>query len=200
MEEAGGGESNLRTRLNFQPVMDNAKAHEIFGWTRHHKGKRTIQPTWRGMCCIMLRLQGIAPTRHNIRTYQAEQLGRTHGNTLLTELMPIPKPKVGHWPYGELMPQFASREAYYAAVKPQRIKLLRELVDTHQPKVVIGYGKGFWSSYKAVFAPMTFARQGQFDVGTGGKTLVILTHHFTARTMNGKFADVASIIKNRGVL
>lgn len=31
MEGAGGGEDNLRTRLKFRPVEDNAEAHKMLG-------------------------------------------------------------------------------------------------------------------------------------------------------------------------
>jgi hypothetical protein len=50
MEEAGGGEDNIHTRLNFRTVEDCAKAHKLLGVTKLHWGKRIIQPTWRGMC------------------------------------------------------------------------------------------------------------------------------------------------------
>jgi hypothetical protein len=33
----------------------------------------------------------------SIRTYQAEELGRHGGSSLLYELMPIPKPNIGSW-------------------------------------------------------------------------------------------------------
>ena len=112
MEEAGGGEANIRARLKFRPVEDNAKAHKMLGVTYLHWGRKKIQRTWRGMCYIMLRLKGQEPTRESIRKYQAEKLGRSSGDTLLTELMPIPKPKVKLWDYDELIPQFASREEY----------------------------------------------------------------------------------------
>jgi hypothetical protein len=92
----------------------------------------------------MLRLEGREPTRENIRNYQAEKLGRFDGNTLLTELMPIPKPKVKRWDYSELIPQFASREEYYRTVKPRRIK-------EHRPKVAVCYGKAFWGDYRQLF-------------------------------------------------
>jgi hypothetical protein len=144
MEEAGGGEENIRTRLNFRPVEDNAEAHKMLGVTHLHWGKRKIQRAWRGMCYIMLRLEDQEPTRENTRTYQAEKLGRFGGNTLLTELMPIPKPKVKRWDYEELIPQFASREEYYRVVKPRRIRNLRALLTEHRPKVVVCYGKAFW--------------------------------------------------------
>ncbi|MGB3714823.1 MAG: hypothetical protein WA996_10375 [Candidatus Promineifilaceae bacterium] len=108
-EEAGGGEPNIRTRLKFRPVEDNAKAHSLLGVTKLHWGKRVIRRTWRGMCYIMLRLDAKEPTTENICNYRVEKLGRYGGNTLLIELMSIPKPKVVWSDYQELIPQFASR-------------------------------------------------------------------------------------------
>lgn len=200
MEEAGGGEANIRTRLKFQVVEDNAEAHKLLGVTKLHWGKRVIQRTWRGMCYIMLRLENLEPSRENIRNYQAEQLGRAHGNTLLTELMPIPKPKVNRWKYENLIPQYSSREDYYRQVKPQRVNYLRQLVVKYRPPVVIGYGKSFWSSYKELFPNHNFQNEGIFEIAFDGGTLVILTGHFTARTMNGKFDEIVSIIQEYGLL
>ena len=57
-EEAGVGETNIRTRLKFRPVEDNAEAHKMLGVTHLHWGRRKIQRTWRSMCHIMLRLEG----------------------------------------------------------------------------------------------------------------------------------------------
>jgi hypothetical protein len=200
MEEAGGGEDNIHTRLNFQTVEDCAKAHKLLGVTKLHWGKRIIQPTWRGMCYIMLRLQGQEPTRSSIRRYQAEELGRFGGTTLLTELMPIPKPNFSGWAYDKLIPQFSSRSEYYRLVKPRRVRYLRRLIDQRQPKVVIGYGKVFWAEYKALFERFRFLTKEHFEVAFDGTTLVILTRHFTARTMNGKFDDVVSIIRSHVTL
>ncbi|GJM42552.1 MAG: hypothetical protein DHS20C20_28340 [Ardenticatenaceae bacterium] len=196
MEEAGGGEANIRTRLKFRTVEDNADAHKLLGITKLHWGKRVIQRTWRGMCYIMLRLENKEPSRENIRIYQAEQLGRKQGNTLLTELMPIPKPKISRWGYENLMPQFVSREDYYQKVKPQRVAYLRQLLQEHRPPVVIGYGKTFWASYKDLFPHHDFEKEGIFEVANNQGTLVILTGHFTSRTMNGKFDDIVAIIRN----
>ncbi len=195
MEEAGGGDANIRTRLKFRPVEDNAEAHKMLGVTNMHWGKRKIQRTWRGMCYIMLRLEGKEPTRENIRTYQAEKLGRFGGKTLLTELMPIPKPKVKHWDHNELIPQFASREEYYQVVKPRRIRYLRALVREHRPKVVVCYGKAFWSDYRELFEGSEFEQEGQFQTAALDNTLAILAGHFAARSMNGRFDEVVSMIK-----
>lgn len=200
MEEAGGGEQNIRTRLEFQAIEDCAEAHKKLGVTKLHWGKRIIQRTWRGMCYVMIRLEGMDPSTDNIRTYQAEKLGRFGGRTLLTELMPIPNPNIDRWGYEELIPQFSSREDYYQLVKPRRVIYLKRLIGNCKPKVIIGYGKGFWNDYKELFEESHFISKDQFEVAFDGTTLVILTGHFTARTMNGKFAEIVSIIKSYEVV
>ena len=82
----------------------------------------------------MLQLEGDEPTTQNIRRYQAERLGRQDGNTLLTELMHIPKPKVHRWCYEELIPRFASSEA-------RRPYYLRGPNHEHIPSVISVVGK-----------------------------------------------------------
>ncbi len=195
MEEAGGGEDNLRRRLKFKEVEDCAEAHGILGIRKHHWGKKTIQRTWRGMCCIMLELDGEEITTENIRSYQAEVLGRFAGRTLLTELMPIPKPAINEWGYESLLPQFSSAEDYYRRVKPKRIQQFRQLIDTHQPSIVIGYGKKYWLEYKELFPDLLFNSAGQFEIARDSKTSVLLADHFTARTMNSKFGEIVKLLK-----
>ena len=72
MEEAGGGIENLRNRLKFDVIEDLYQGHKKLGILKHHEGKRIIQPTWRGMCVIMLTLKGIDINREEIRNYQDE--------------------------------------------------------------------------------------------------------------------------------
>jgi hypothetical protein len=201
MEEAGGGENNIRSRLKFRQVEDCAEAHKILGITEHHSGKKTIQKTWRGMCYIMLRLEGKAANRENIRNYQADFLGRFQGNSMLCELMPIPKPTINSWGYETLIPQFKSSDEYYQVVRPRRIKYLQNLIAEYQPKIVIGYGQGskktYWQAYQELFPNTEFSKNGQFMVSSATNTMVVLTDHLTAKTMNGKLDEVVSIIKNR---
>ena len=67
MEEAGGGEDNLRRRLLFRQIEDCAEAHKLLNVMNLHWGPQKIQRTWRGMCCVMLTLAGESVTRENIR-------------------------------------------------------------------------------------------------------------------------------------
>jgi hypothetical protein len=199
MEEGGGGEENIRARLKFQPVEDCAEAHKILGITKFHSGRKVIQRTWRGMGYIMLSLEGKPVDRESIRNYQADYLGRFQGNSLLCELMPIPKPKISIWGYETLIPQYKSAEEYYRVEKPRRVEYLHGLIQEYRPKVLIGYGQGsaksYWQAYRELFPELTFFEHGQFLVARGGNIVVVLTDHFTSKTMNGKFDEVVSIIK-----
>ncbi len=69
---------------------------------------------------LILGMEGSGGGEAIIRTYQVEKLGRYDGDTLPTELMPIPKPKLHQSGYDDLIPQFTSRDEYYKAVKPRR--------------------------------------------------------------------------------
>jgi hypothetical protein len=199
MEEGGGGESNVRARLKFHSVEDCANAHRILGITKFHTGRKRIQSTWRGMSYIMLRLEGKSVDRESIRNYQADYLGRFQGNSLLCELMPLPKPRINVWGYETLIPQFKSSDEYYGVVKPRRVNFLRGLIQEYQPKIVIGYGQGpaksFWQAYMELFPHLKFSEHGQFLVARNTDTMVVFTDHFTSKTMNGKFDEVVSIIK-----
>ncbi len=203
MEEAGGGEKNIRSRLEFKDVVvDCAEAHETLGISKHHRGKKVIQRTWGGMCSVMLRLEGLETDRESVRNYQAYCLGSSHGSTLLCELMPIPKPSIGSWGYEKLIPQFASRDEYYQVVKPCRVKHLQRLLREHRPKIVIGYGKKYWTYYKELFPDLKFASSGQFLTAETEDMVVVLTDHFTARTMNGdlKFKITDNILKKKPLI
>lgn len=196
MEEAGGGEANLRTRLQFHVVEDCANAHRLLGITKHHWGAKVIQPTWAGLARVMLALEGVPPTTEHMRDYQANERGRHDGRTLLTELLPIPKPALATWSYGHILPQFPTREAYGRDVKPRRIAYLRRLLAQHQPRFVVCYGKAYWQDYRTLFPHARFTTRDQFAVATVDRTRVVLTGHFAARSMNNKHAAVAALLRS----
>ena len=193
MEEGGGGEDNLRCRLTFDSVEDLYTGHKKLGIVKHHEGRRIIQPTWRAMCVIMLELMGKVVNREEIRRYQADELGRSGKTTFLLELMPLPKPRIGTWSYDDLLPQFYSREDYYDRILPKRIIYLRKILERHLPDVVIGYGKDYWKHFRRLFPDNLFIDEAPYQKSEGYPS-VILCHHFTSKTMNGRFVEIAQMI------
>ena len=109
--------------------------------------------------------------------------------------MPLPKPNMAAWGYDGILPQFGSKENYYEQILPKRLKYLRSLIDHHSPAGVIGYGKSYWQHYRILFPASEFKRR-QIDEIADGQQFVLLSHHFTARSMNGRFSEIANIIRD----
>ena len=197
-EEAGGDVNKLRDRLKFQQVEDCAEAQNILDLTPQQFGEENLQGAWRGMCEIMLKLDNKKRTSaEEIQNYQIEQLGRSNGSTLLCELMPIPVSGASAWGYEAVIPQYASRAEYYAAVKPLRMELFTQLIRQHLPKLIIGYGQSAWPEYEQLFADFKLTESGQFMLGWDANTVVILSDHFSAEALNGNIdAAVALIHEN----
>jgi hypothetical protein len=65
------------------------------------------------MIRILLALDGRCPaTRQEVRRYQRNRLGRTSEGAALIEMLPLPAPSLGHWPYDTIFPEYPTRERY----------------------------------------------------------------------------------------
>lgn len=192
MEETGGSEDNIHTRLKLDQVEDLYKAQQTIGAVN-------LPGNQRGMCEIMLRLDDNVPDDEMIQTYQTERLGRRHGSTLLCFLMPIPRSANQEWDYNTILPQFESHQACYEAIKPERMNALRQLVDESKPKIVIGCGKEHWDEYQELFNQFKFSANDEFLVGWDTDTVVILTDQLDAPSMEGKFSELVTIIRENAL-
>ncbi len=83
--------------------------------------------------------------------YVGSSLGRSNGETLLIELLPLPASSTVDWPplYNERFP--GQRTEYYEQTLPKRIDRLRALVDEYHPRIVICYGRANWAHYRSIF-------------------------------------------------
>lgn len=196
MEEGGGGEDRLRIQAGFEPIEDLYDAHvNKMGITRHHCGNRALQSTWKSMCHIMLSLVDIPPDIQKRRTYQAIHLGRKGGDTLIAELMPVAKSTIKDWQYHDLIPTFQNRQHYFDEVLPKRLIKYTELVRTHRPRLIVAYGRTYWHHYQSILDSTEFHDSGRFRYGITAQTAMVLTDHFTARTMNKALPDVVALIR-----
>jgi len=208
MEEAGGGLANLRARLKFKVVEDLRTAHlELLSIPMHHKPPYKLQNTWRRMCELQLMLESgnplPTPPIDERRQYQARRLGRLGAanevgepnETLLLELMPIPKPNFRAWSpeYEQL---FGWTRAEYYAQMGRRQQLLGTLVAKHKPTSVVCYGAAHWAAYRAIFPGRTFVPAGSGVEISRGHPVIVLTHHFASRGMNGGMGPVAALLLN----
>jgi len=150
MEEGGGGEENIRTRLETwdfrgrRQLEDLAEYHEAMVFEKLTSKKRvSIQPTWEKLIYFQMAAEGAAPTREGVRAFQKSILGRENSSTCVLELMPLPKKSAASWPYGGWtdVPELWSRSLYFAHFAVKRATALRQLIADHRPRVVVFYGK-----------------------------------------------------------
>lgn len=198
MEEAGGGEENLKIRAQFSSVMDLYLAHKALGIVKHHEGSKIIQPQWGKMSDVMLRLNGLdEPSREERRDYQVSRLGRLESETLLADLMPIPKPSIEKWDYPQSFHEYRTVSEYYAAVGPTRARLLAQLIAEHKPRAIIAYGAKFWPFYRELLPQAEVFESHGFQISSTRDTLMILTSLLSHRNMNGRTAPLARLIQER---
>jgi hypothetical protein len=146
------------------------------------------------MCEVMLRLDKKETSEENIQHYLASQLGRADGTVLICELMPLPTPDDSEWSFSAQIPQYASREAYYAEVKPLRIAFFKELVQQQLPKVIIAFGQKYWTDYQEIFKDFKISPHGEYLLGWNANTVVILCEHLADESMIGKYQELVDLI------
>ena len=235
MEEAGGNPELLHRRSTWNSVMDLRDAHiNSLGITKHHEGTVALQSTWRRMCALMVLAKRpelfpikkeLSEKKHNelkdaLKRYQANSLGRTTGNaeTMLCELLPMPKPAENIYGMEDVLPMWKSHEDYKQGVLPNRKKLLARRIAEHRPEVVVAYGKKFWPDYKEIFPNTSFlpASEEQRDLLPSWfprgnipdskcskilfgffeeRTLVVLVHHFVVIRSNLQISELANFLR-----
>lgn len=187
LKDAGALLEDLTIRSTCEnAVIDLMEAHRgIAGTERYFDPNRAPrQPTWRVMADLMLRRGGCAePSGADRRRYRALRLGRTDGETLLTELLPYPHPKSSDWLYARFG-RYATREMYEKAILPKRMQLLRAVLAEAKRDLVVCYGKGHWPRYQDLFDDVTWTDVGPHRLGDDGKTRIVLTTHFSSYGFN----------------
>jgi hypothetical protein len=142
------------------------------------------QRTWRAMSHLMLRRQGIDdPTDDQLYCYQAEQLGRVDGETLLSELLP-------KWTQ-------SLDEAYVREIQAHHVRLLRDIIGNSKFEIVVAHGQeSDWAAYKDVFGIKRWTERGEFAVANVNDQRIVLAPHlgsaiFDTSLQLDRFSDLA---------
>ena len=188
MEEGGGSSDELLVRARtYGSVEDLYSALNKIG---REKILQSHVPTWRVISKLVMAMQGVADWQETFsgREYQAHRLGRSDGETFLTELMPLPCKDINDWPYETL---FSTKAEYIAMIRPQRIRWLREEISTAKPRFVICYGKGNWLQHKEIFKDVEFMPelQGKIRVGERGQSTILLLPFLSYRLVTAELIN-----------
>lgn len=187
IEEGGGGYENLKRRLEYNDyrLLDCRRFHlDILDITKFHNDSNNhikLQPVWRFMSYLVLRLKGfdrdiiLKDKRSMLRNYQNNYLGTTasQGETLLTEVYPIPCSSFNNWGYKNdnteenynfYFEEYLDKNDYCNKVLPLGKRLLSEIISRNvsKKKKIFCYGKTVWEHYEHLFPNYAFIDKGYY--------------------------------------
>jgi hypothetical protein len=179
MEEAcEPSDSELSARLSGDLLEDFLVGHKkLFPRCRDMfepkvKAQRTLRPLIKTLLAATSRPDSL----DDIKAYQAMRWGRLDGETLQTELLPLPSPSKGAWPAYYVksgLPELLSRKAYESKWIPIRVNFLRQLIAANQPKVLIAYGAKHWPEFEQLVPPESRWEQVPLPGGFSAKYTVV---------------------------
>ncbi len=124
-------------------------------------------------------------------------MGPRKSGTFLTNLYPLGKKSRDSWPdhYREL--RFSSAAECRAYVADGRFKMLRELRERYQPKLIVCHGAAEWSAFEECFAQPT-VRWHEEQLANGKPTRwqpgLVLTQFFGIRpVLFRRYDDVPAL-------
>jgi hypothetical protein len=210
---------NLRWRLeHFEQPFDTMTNHLQAPFMPKDANDKPILPgtqTWPTMAKIARYLtegeNGVPPRdwqdRDKAKHYVKTRLGTEDGETLLLELLPLPKSGLASWPplYNERFPEGLA--AYWSEMFPKRCALLKRLATIeHEPTWVICYGKGHWKCYEQIFTGVKWTvepigAKAKVKKGVLGGTTVVLTPFFGMGAMsNSALAALCALLKQSSAI
>jgi len=197
LKRAEGLDTDLAIRSTYEaPIMDLEVAHRGIPGTEHYfePNRAVHRPTWRVMADLMLRRKGHEdPTAAERRIYRALELGRSHGESLLAEMLPYPRPKGSDWLYGRFG-RFTTREAYENTMLPKRTHLLRTVLSESSRELIVCYGRSHWTNFRDLF-DVTWTTDRKFSIAQEGETRIVLARHFSGHdfSTHAQLAELARV-------
>ena len=222
IEEGGGGYDNLKGRLGYDDyrLLDCHRFHlDILNDKRFHNDSSNnvkLQPAWTFISYLVLRLKGVEKknilkdNRLMLRDYQNNFLGTTasQGETLLTEVYPIPCSSFSNWGYKNksteenykfYFEEYLDKKDYCDKVLPLRKKLLSEIISKKisKKKKIYCYGKIVWEHYEKLFLNYTFIDKNYYKYYLDLNINIFLLPFFG----NGQFSynkaeEIINLIQN----
>ncbi len=160
------------------------------------------QSTYRRLIYLLLYLQNkTEPTLEDIRDFQIKKFGRKISNHAALELMPLPAKSINKkdWLYTDAdVEGLGSRKQYLEKYKPARVQRLRELIETHKPKIVIFYSRTYLSDWQgAVPMPLDEILTQKLHIAKDHGTLYAVVPHSTAFGVSkSDWKEIAEAILN----
>jgi hypothetical protein len=203
--EQGGGETleELSRRVSVwdqfgRPNLTDLRSyHEAIGDFRWYGVAPRIQPTWDKIIRLVLAARRSEVSTTLIRSYQVDSFARSSGETLITELLPLPSRSIGDWIYGQLdsIPMLVDRETYSAEMTPYRIQMLRQHIERCAPAAVVFLGKSYTPYWEAIAGTSLQETRAGVILGRRADTNYVVVRHPTSYGVtNQYFEEIGSML------
>ena len=167
-------------KLGLEPVVDCAKHHLGFGFTKWHQHHPPTEATWRQLIRLLLSHKGEPCDLEAIRAYQRDKWGTSNGETCVIELSGLATSNMK-------TPQ--DRKSFVS----QRIQRIQVEAVAHSPKFIVMYGVGRRDAWERI----TGARFDSNGLCHVGKTVVALAIHPTAHgSTNDYWVNLGRLLRN----
>ncbi len=194
---------NLLAHSEFPRIIDVQDAHTRLRaeYWRREGPTLPVSDVWKWAAKLTLALLHNDPGWQDsakVNGYIRTRLGRDDdygGETLLLELLPLPKPGANYWPESYVSLGFESRMTYEERIRPLRIQLLRQLVTTNdpQPKYLFCYGRRNYGYYRDLVGDYDWDEKPlmgtQIWIKRLNATWVVLTPFFGNGALSTKAAE-----------
>jgi hypothetical protein len=183
-------EQSLAAREGFGTTQDLAEGQRVLGLPLDER--RRLNLVWHFMAKLARCVVDLATDWDDTQLaahYVRQRLGRRDGETLLGELLPLPKRGSSQWP-PEYLRWYPSRVVYEEQVAPLRLARLQQLAAHHRPRLVVCYGKKHWKRWEQLWPGATWRHVP--DAPKSQYTFVLDATQLAVRTPflgNGQFAD-----------
>lgn len=158
-----------------------------------------IQKTWGRLIRIILSIDNeSALDREIVRNYQKDYLGRSNGNNVLLELLPLPNKSVSNWIFESLkIPQLKSRESYLDFYLPKRIQRIKQMIIQQKPKAVIFYSltRQYVDAWNEIIGTNCKITDGYFVERINGVVFSICKHPNAHGVTNNYYHQIGKEIR-----
>jgi hypothetical protein len=219
-KDAKSYEKRLAIQSKLEPFTDLQElCDQLDGLYNPQKSGPQPQPTWRPLCSVMLGVDGKLDQMDDDRAifeYQRSRLGRIPGDSLLAELLPVPKSHMDFFGdiHSRLLDIPPDIDAYRKIVLRGRRNLLADMLkerfaagETLPPRLVIGYGRPLpwrdgrpWGQFEGVFeqalGQMKYDESDlRFEWAKMKGCLFVMTYHPGARDKYERWKFDTSVAK-----
>ena len=209
MEERGGNsvleiEKRIKAWLERgeRQFDDVCEYHKLFGVDLESFG---TQRTWAKLIRCHLARHGkdeSSLSKETVLDYQRMVWLREDSGTCGLELLPFPAPSTKHWSktYKKIFENssfhsdFSSRKAYARHMLPKRIAIIKSLIEEHQPRTILFYGKGYLQHWQNIAGGAFTTEDGVLQAERNGMRYIAMPHPVAHGSKNATWEAVGRSI------